>query len=159
MSLLDRLFGGFFKKNDREQQTPVDSGDFMERWERKRKERIAAAENDLKPWIIDRLIADKTIDFTWESGNDEAFVTFTNHTDQDENLFMELEGYVVDTLQIPDAGEFAMTGKGSIYLADKTVRIRHASVLKYLTDYNEETEEEIWGEEETDSGDTILFSI
>lgn len=73
---------------------------------------------------------------------------------------MELEEYIMDKLDIPSAGEFSMTGSGSIYLAGNTVKLKHSSVIKELVDYNEETEEEIYGGEEvTSSGDEVIFTF
>jgi hypothetical protein len=51
-----------------------------------------------------------------------------------------------------------MNGKGEIYKDGNMLRVRYGSVIKYLVDYNEETGEEIYNEqEETDSGDMVLF--
>ena len=60
---------------------------------------------------------------------------------------------------IPSAGEFQMNGKGNISIEDGNVRVKYSSIMKETVDYIEETEEEIFGEEEYDEGDVVLFSV
>jgi len=133
--------------------------DYMSRWEKERNERIKEAESKLKDWII-RSIRDKgSLEFTWESGNDEAFVTFKDSNEAEEDTFQELEEYIIDKLDIPDAGEFRMDGRGVLYLADDAVKAKYSSVMKGVVDYDEETDTEVYSEEVLDSGDKVLFGV
>jgi hypothetical protein len=52
-----------------------------------------------------------------------------------------------------------MNGSGTIYLDDKLVKAKYSSVLKAIIDFDEKTEQEIYSEEEQDSGDKVLFVI
>jgi hypothetical protein len=70
-----------------------------------------------------------------------------------------LEEYIIDKLDIPDAGEFTMNGSGMIYIADNAVKAKYSSIMKAVIDYDETTEEEIYSEEEQSSDDKVLFDI
>lgn len=155
-NLLKRLFGSNQKKVEKIIEP---TNDYMARWEKEREERIIAAESRLKDWVVTSLKKKGNLAFSWESGNDEAFVTFQDKADSEEENFEDLEEYIVDKLDIPDAGEFQMNGSGTIYLENNLVRAKYSSVMKAIIDFNEETEEEIYSEEEHDSGDKALFSI
>ncbi len=141
------------------QVTPPQLNDFMARWEKKRNERIKEAEERLKDWIILSIKEKGSLPFTWESGNDEAFVTFRDNNEAEEDNFQDLEEYIVDKLDIPDAGEFRMDGSGTLYLADNQVKAKYSSVIKGITDYDEETDAVTYSEEEHDSGDKVLFMV
>ena len=154
--LLHQLFGR--REQAMEPPPPVRSS-FMEMYEKQRLERIMNAEASLKDWLIRSLRQSGTMPFHWESGNDEAFVTFENKTGTDEESYEELEQYIVDKLNIPDAGEFQMNGMGEIYLSDQTAKVKYSSTLKAIIDFDETTNEEIYSEEERDSGDLVLFPI
>ena len=52
-----------------------------------------------------------------------------------------------------------MAGSGTIYINDNLVRAKSSSTKKAIIDYYEETEQEIYSEEEQDSGDKILFEV
>ena len=69
--------------------------------------------------------------------------------------------YYVDgtTLVAVPAGEFSMTGRGSIYIQDNLVRAKFSGVMKALVDFNEETQQEIYSEEIEEGGDRLLFEI
>lgn len=155
-NLLKRLFGSNQQKVEK---TSEPNNDFSARWEKEREERIIAAESRLKDWVVGSLKEKGNLVFSWESGNDEAFVSFQDKTDSEEENFEDLEEYIVDKLDIPDAGEFQMNGNGTIYLENGLVRAKYSSVIKAIIDFDEETEEEIFSEEEYDSGDIALFSI
>jgi hypothetical protein len=138
--------------------TPIFNS-YMQRWEQERQARIKETEARLKDWIIISVQEKGGLEFSWESGNDEVFITFKDTNEEEKDNYYDLEDYVIDQLDIPDAGEFQMNGSGTIYIADNLVRAKYSSVMKGLIDYNEETEEEIYGEEEEDSGDKMLFAI
>lgn len=168
MGILNKLFGKLFGSKPQQQPaaqsaSPFDESNvskYMAKWEKERLERVARAELTLKDTLISYIKDKKELTFTWESGNDEAFITFGDTTPENEHYMMELEEYIMDKLDIPSAGEFSMTGSGSIYLAGNTVKLKHSSVIKELVDYNEETEEEIYGGEEvTSSGDEVIFTF
>ena len=74
-------------------------------------------------------------------------------------MFFPLEEYVVSKLEIPDAGEFSMTGQGTLYIEGDFVKAKYSSVMKVLTDFNEETQTEVYGEEYKDSDDRKLFKF
>jgi hypothetical protein len=67
--------------------------------------------------------------------------------------------FIVDCFDIPDAGEFEMNGSGTIYLSGNLIRAKYSSVTKLLVDFDEETDEETYTEEEHDSGDQVLFPM
>lgn len=160
MNLFKRIWQ-YITGNNKEQKdiipAPSATG-YLERWEQERQKRIAAAEVVLKPWLSAKVKEKGELSFKWESGGDEAFVTFDNKNEDEENLFFDLEGYIIDKLDIPDAGEFTMTGNGVIYSNHNEIRVRYSSVLRGIIDFDEEKEEEIYGEEEKDNADIILFT-
>lgn len=154
----------FFRGNQQEKsdvirisQSTVD--DYLARWETERQERMQAAEVRLKDWLVSLLKKEGNLTFSWESGNDEAFVTVKHKEATEEENVEDLEEYLIDKLEIPDAGEFRMDGRGTIYIEGNFVRAKYSSVMKGVIDYNEETEEEIFSEEVEDKGDRILFQI
>jgi len=173
MSFISKFFGNLFKKDNspkklesisnptviKLQLTPAEVNNYRDRWEKERLERIVAAEGKLKDWIIVSVRTRGSLAFSWESGNDEAFVTFKDYDEASKENFQELEDYVIDKLNIPDAGEFQMNGQGTIYIADGLVKTSYSSIMKELLDYDEETQTEVYSEEEQDSGDKVLFGI
>ena len=174
MSLIKRLLKKIFGIGNVEKQvpakqpsandaqvTPAQGNDFMARWERERQKRIKEAEEKLKDWIILSIRQRGSLAFTWESGNDEAFVTFkdNDNNEAEQENFEHLEEYIVDKLEIPDAGEFRMDGSGTLYLADNQVKAKYSSVIKGITDYDEESDAVTYSEEEHDSGDKVLFMV
>lgn len=160
MGLIDKLFGNLFGKSTQTPKSPEPAtGDYMARWEKERQERIQAAELRLKDWVATMVKEKGGLPFTWESGNDEAFVTFKDSSEAEQENFQDLEEYIVDKLNIPDAGEFEMTGSGTVYIDDNFVKAKYSSTMKAIIDYDEETEQEVYSEEEEDSGDKVLFSL
>jgi len=172
MSLISRLLKKIFGNGNVEKQAPIkqlsanndqvtppQKNDFMARWERERNEEIKKAEEKLKDWIILSIRERGSLTFTWESGNDEAFVTFKDNNEAEEDNFQDLEEYIVVKLDIPDAGEFRMDGSGTLYLADNLVKAKYSSIIKGVIDYDEETDTQIYSEEEHDSGDKVLFMV
>lgn len=160
MGLISDLLKKIFGNNQHKAEPSIQPNDnYIARWEKERQERIIAAEARLKDWVITSLRKKGSLPFSWESGNDEAFVTFQDRTDIDEDNFEDLEEYIIDKLDIPDAGEFQMNGSGTIYLENNLAKVKYSSTMKATIDFNEETEEEIFSEEELDSGDKVLFTI
>jgi hypothetical protein len=169
MSLISRIFSTLFakKKNNNTQTWDTTSVSFnkdqieqlLYNRDQEKNKRIKEAEDLLKQWIVQLIKEKDGITFTWESGNDEAFVTFKDKNEADENKFWELESYIIDKLDIPDAGEFSMNGEGKIYILNYEVRAKYSSTMKALIDFDEETETEIYSEEEHDSGDKVLFNV
>jgi hypothetical protein len=129
------------------------------RWEQERKERMIQTEADIKEWLANLVKEKGELPFSWESGNDEAFLSFKDYAEWDSNNFEDLAGYIINKLDIPDAGEFEMTGEGFLYSDGKSIKARYHSSIKEMVDFNEETEETIYGEEMKDEGDKLLFVI
>lgn len=160
MGFFDKLFGGLFGKRGPKGASPQPTSQYyMTEMEKERQQQIQAAELRLKDWIIALVNEKGSLPFTWESGSDEAFVTFADRTEAQEDNFDDLEQYIVDKLSIPDAGEFNMTGSGTVYIQDNFVRAKYSSSMKAIVDYDEQTDEAIYGEEEQNSGDEVLFSV
>ncbi|EHQ25039.1 hypothetical protein [Mucilaginibacter paludis] len=158
MSLIINFLRGLFGNNPKGAAKST-TNDYMQRWEEDRRKSIKATEQRLGNWIIALVNQKGSLPFSWESGNDEAFLTFTDFTEAEEDNFMDLEQYIINKLDIPDAGEFEMTGSGTIYITGNSVRVKYSSTIKGVIDYDEETDQEIYSEEEQDSGDELLFSI
>jgi hypothetical protein len=160
MGLISNLLKKILGDNHKQAETSLPSNDnYIARWDKEREERIIAAEERLKDWLVTSLREKGTLPFSWESGNDEAFVTFQDKDDSNEESFEDLEEYIIDKLDIPDAGEFQMNGSGTVYIENNLARAKYSSTMKATIDYNEETDEEIFSEEEQDSGDKVLFAI
>jgi hypothetical protein len=160
MSLISKFLDFFSGNNQQEIKSTKPTNNYVSVWENERNERIKASEERLKNWLITILKEKEKLPFSWKSGNDEAFVTFQDTNDVEENNFQDLEEYMIDKLEIPDAGEFQMKGIGKIYLSGSIVGVKYSSTMKEIIDFNEETEEEIYSEvEEQDSGDIILFAV
>jgi hypothetical protein len=156
MSWFKRLTEMIFGKKDVEMEKMKNS---LFKWEQERKERMIQTEANIKDWLVKLVKEKKELPFSWESGNDEAFLSFKDYAEWDSNNFEDLEGYIINKLDIPDAGEFEMTGEGIIYSDGKSVKARYQSTIKEMVDFNEETEETIYGEEVKDKGDVVLFMI
>ena len=155
-NLMKKLFGGNQQKAESVTE-PVNN--YMERWEHERKERISSAETKLKDWLALYVKENRNLEFSWESGNDEGFVTFQDSASIGEDRLDQMESYIIDKLDIPAAGEFQMNGSGFIYLDNNLIKVKYSSIMKALVDFDEKTEEEIYSEEEHDSGDVVLFAI
>ena len=161
MSLLSNFLRKLFGGNNKPQvQPPKTENNYIGRWEQEREKRIKDAESRLKDWLIATVKEKESLPFTWTSGGDEAFVTFEDKTDAEEDNFQELEEYIVDKLDIPDAGEFEMNGSGTIYLQDNLIKAKYSSVMKGIDDYDEETDQVIYSQDEVrDSDNKTLFSV
>src|SRR5688572_14670893 len=105
MSLLDffkKLFGGASDPAQQKQRYE----EMNAAWEKERQEKMAGAEVRLRSWVVSLVKEKGSLPFSWESGNDEGFVTFPDNDDVNDARFNDLEEYIVDKLDIPSAGEF-----------------------------------------------------
>lgn len=137
-------------------------GDYGIKWGKGKEEKMKIIENRLKGWLIEYLKEKNTLSFTWESGGDEAFVTVEDKDYIDNDIYnsehdFDLEDYIIDKLNIPDAGEFQMNGSGIIYMENNFVKVKYSSTMRATIDFDEKTGEEIFSEEELDSGNKVLF--
>jgi len=104
------------------------------------------------------------ITFKWDSGNDEAFVYVSINDkeiedDNDNFLNEEIGNMLIMKLDIPDAGEFSMEGKGDIIIKNNRIVARYSSEIKGMIDYDEENDVEIFSEVEHDSGEKVLNDL
>ncbi len=163
MSLISSLLAKLFGKDNGDKQKslnrPASAQDYMNRIENERNERIKSREASIKNWMLNSVREKGNLAFSWESGSDEAFVTFKDSNEAEQDNYEDLEQYIIDKLDIPDAGEFKMNGNGTIYIDGDLVKAKYASTMKGIIDYDEATETEIYSEEIVDSGDKVLFAI
>lgn len=106
--------------------------------------------------------AGKKIKLKWDCGGDEAiiYITIDNENLKYDNIFaQELDLYMINYLNLPDVGEFAMEGSGEIVKEAEELYVIYESILKGYEDY--ESEEGGWKEinerDETYSGKKKLF--
>lgn len=151
MNLFSKLLKLFGKKTDSEFDFSI--------WQLGEQKRIKEMENEIKIWLIPYLKENETLPFSWESGGDDGFVTIESVNETYEDAYINLEEYLINQLEIPTAGEFEMNGKGTLYIENNFVKVKYSSTMKETIDFNEETEEAIYSEEEFDSGDSNLFAI
>ena len=106
------------------------------------------------------LRAGHTITVRWDCGGDESFV-YTSVDDQElESAYSEvndfpydLERYLTEELDLPDAGEFSMSGSGQFFLTGNAVGLEYRSEAKSYYDddeldpqfYEQFTDEELLG--------------
>lgn len=160
-NFLQKLFGGKPAQQapTAGPQTTHQPGDFMYTWQQERMKRANAMEQEIKDWLVTTIKETGNLPFSWESGNDEAFITFKDRQETQEEEFDTLEQYILLKLDIPDAGEFNMTGEGLIYIDNDKVKAKFSSLMKEVVDYDEETEQETYGEEVVNTGEELLFLI
>lgn len=101
----------------------------------------------------------KELGFSWESGGDEAFLTIADTTDANRQLYEGFEEYLIHKLEIPDAGEFEMKGEGKLFIRERRVWAAYHSNTRFLQDYDEESEQEVWEEMETEQKERMLFAL
>ena len=106
----------------------------------------------------------KKLTLKWDCGGDEALVySFIdgNPTDFNDEVFEELEMFIINTLDLPSAGEFSMNGKGEIVLEDDNIYLICKSILQGYEDYTMDGESNGWKEvnevEDTFSGKFKVF--
>jgi hypothetical protein len=85
MSLISRFLKKIFgNKKDENEKIKQSNNFFITKWQNERKARINEAEQNLKDWLISLVNDKKSLQFSWESGNDEAFVSFQDYKEIDE---------------------------------------------------------------------------
>lgn len=159
MRIFKNLLSSIFSSKREEVIQAKEKTNYLDKWEKERLKRIANAETQIKEWTVNFIKEKGGINFSWESGSDEAFVEIHEFEGQDKEKLEILEYYLIDVLEIPDAGEFAMEGKGQLYIVHNSVMAKYESIMKSIVDYNEETDEEIYDEIVEDSGERALFKI
>ena len=120
--------------------------------------------NELKEEIIKLVRAGKVIKLKWDCGGDEAHVFVTidgEEINYHDKIFEALDIHVINMLNLPDVGEFAMEGEGTIIEDNGEIYIEYESILKGFIDYGEKGEKYEWVEsnkkEEAYSGKKELF--
>jgi hypothetical protein len=116
-------------------------------------------ENDqLQNWLIE-LLQTNEVSIKWNCGFDDAIIhVYTNTTPISDNLMLEkFEDFLIAILELPDAGEFKMTGEGSVYKKGDEIFISFQSESKDLVDFDEIEEKEIWENVVKKSGEIRLF--
>ena len=102
----------------------------------------------LKQKIKDILATGKRIKLEWECGGDEAFlyiliddkqITYKDITDDLEGL-IELEIYLMNFLNLPDAGEFSLQGGGKIIEENDNLYLVCESTMSYYEEYDEDSD-------------------
>lgn len=107
----------------------------------------------------------KSIELKWDCGGDEAFIFPTDAckelSETHKTLMQALEIHLLNILNLPDAGEFSMTGKGQLSLEDDKIVITFESIMKGFEYYKPKTKEGGWKEvnavEPMYSGKKIIF--
>ena len=158
MSIFKTLISKLFGSNSSKSPATYIPKPIVLSWQERQAERIIKAELELKDWLVGQLQQKQKIPFHWESGNDEAFVYFDDEPDDDDQ-FQYLGEYIVDKLDIPDAGEFEMNGTGVLYIENGAIRAKYSSTIKEAVDYDEERDEPVYGNEEQQSDDRIIMKI
>ncbi len=128
-------------------------------WRKQEEDRNKQFLAEVEKWLGEIVSKQVVLNFHWESGGDEAFLTLEKFDENDEGKKQDLEEYLILKLDIPDAGEFEMKGEGKLYFKDSAIWAAYQSVIRMVEDYDEEKEEEIYGEAEVESTDKKLFAI
>lgn len=97
------------------------------------------------------LSEDKILKFKWECGGDQAIVFLDPSLNEnekpdlsDQELYDSITLYIMNFLNLPDVGEFAMDGGGEFKLIDgEQMVFEFESILNSYVDYNPETKEVI----------------
>lgn len=167
MNFLQRLLRRFLgKRNQHDHHKPAPpppvevTADMLASLQREDEERADSLLPEIRPLVLRHLAAQPALSFTWESGGDESFVYFPGMSAEQEEECWPLGEYLTFRLEIPDAGEFQMRGRGELFQKDGAVWARYSSVLRETIDYDEKTEQEIYGEETiVEEEERRLFSI
>ncbi|HYG51668.1 MAG TPA: hypothetical protein VD905_12235 [Flavobacteriales bacterium] len=164
MNFFSKLFGGKKPQNNSSntQASQNKSADNYSDWQKKEQERQAALAENVKAPIIQHISKNGIFKFTIEAGNDEAFLHFeasTEKTEEDEQELYDIEEYLIDVLDIPSAGEFSMTGEGSLFMKNNKVYCEYKTIYKELLDYDEENDKEIYSDETEERYETELFPL
>ena len=117
---------------------------------------------EVKSWLLSNLNTDKIITVKWDCGGDEAFIyPYIDgiEVEAGHEIHEEFEHFLIEKLSIPDAGEFTLQGKGSIFLENSKIVIEHSAEGKFMVDYDDENKQEIWQEISEKLTKSILFDI
>jgi hypothetical protein len=117
----------------------------------------------LKGQLVKLLLEGKQVTVRWDCGGDESFAypaVDGKELGFDDEFGEALAEYIIKKLNLPDAGEFYLKGGGRFFIEDNNkIVIEHMSVMAGVMDYDEEKEEEIYSEEEEESGKHTLFNL
>jgi len=120
--------------------------------------------DQLKQIIKKAINSEKEISVKWDCGGDQAIITvYIDGTELNyDNAFaQEMDMYLINKLDLPDVGEFAMEGGGKIIMEQENIYIEYESRWKGYEDFDEEFNPLGWKEvdeiDETNSGKTKLF--
>lgn len=120
--------------------------------------------NNLEDKIYTLLESGKKITLRWDCGGDEALIySFIDGKEVDfkDPLFLELDMLILNTIDLPSAGEFSMDGTGEIILETGKIYLVCESIFRGYEDYTQEGESLGWKEtnevDETCSGKIELF--
>ncbi len=121
-------------------------------------------EGQLKEAISKAIEAGKEISVKWDCGGDEAIMTI--YIDEQQlgynNAFAEkLDLYLMNRLNLPDAGPFSMQGGGKFLVEEDEVYFEYESRWKGYEGYDEDFNYTGWKEvdekDEDNSGKIKLF--
>ncbi|WP_312075777.1 hypothetical protein [Chryseobacterium sp.] len=166
MSLFKFFKNLFSKENDFPKASELASyqpftDENLNKWRKAQSAKARELEVKVKSKIVALINAnDNHLKFSWDSGNDEAFLYFESKEEifEEEELW-ELEEYMIVKLDIPDAGEFEMHGEGFLKIENSSAIADFWSTLKVMEDYDEENDQEIWSEIETEKKEEQLFQV
>ena len=117
---------------------------------------------EVKNWLLKNLNEGKKITVKWDCGGDEAFVYPSIdgvEIDYQDEIHEEFEFFLIEKLEIPDAGEFSLEGKGVIFIEDGNIVIEHSAEGRFVTDYDEDKKEEIYDNISEPLTKSVLFEI
>lgn len=127
---------------------------------------------NLKTTLESLLKQGDTITLKWDCGGDEALIdiqynnTLISETPNAPDWVDALYMHLLNTIQLPSAGEFSMDGKGELLLQDQKILLTCTSYWRGYTDYQLREDgdyEEIYIDEDEQAdeftGTFELFSI
>lgn len=83
--------------------------------------------------ILEALNAEKKVSVKWNCGGDEALIALfldDKEVPYDDELAQETQMYLVNYLDLPDAGEFYMDGDGNIIEENGKLYIEYESIWR-----------------------------
>jgi hypothetical protein len=96
--------------------------------------------------IKELLKEEKLIKIEWDCGNDEAIVSvYINQKQLDYNdpIHTYIELFLLNKIELPNAGEFSMKGIGQIIQMQKYIYLIASSTMLSYFDYDKEKEVEL----------------
>ena len=100
----------------------------------------------IKEWLSKHLAQGDQVTVRWDCGGDEAFVYPAINGEElpyEDDMHEEFAFFLIETLDIPDAGEFSMQGEGTIFAENGAIKITYHAEGEAMVDFDEETQEEI----------------